>query len=283
MYTNPVNFRFARDQEIGLESLPTIAEQPVPDHLFTVRDPLGTVDALKAFGGGIGFIVTTPSVWFYSLVPVAMLMLVLAVVGGGGIWGAIKTGDLLVDENSGLWAHAGSWLLRVILILISLFMATILALLLAQPLSGFALEAIACKQERSLTGTNLPRPSFLASMLGSLKIVAVTLAVGGPVLVALFLIELAFPPALVVTVPLRLLVSGWLLAWNFLDYPLGNRGLGVGPRLRWVGRNLEAFTAFGLAWALLIFVPGIVLVLLPMGVAGATRLVVADDLATRGG
>ena len=116
-------------------------------------------------------------------------------------------------------------------------------------------------------------------MLCSLKIALVTFAVGAPVLTALLLVDLFFPPAAVVTLPLRFLFSGWLLAWNFLDYPLTNRGFGIGIRLGWMRRNFEAFTAFGLAWTAFAIIPGMVLLLLPMGVAGATRLVVKDDQA----
>ena len=39
----------------------------------------------------------------------------------------------------------------------------------------------------------------------------------------------------------------------------------------------RGFTVFGLLWAGLVVVPGLVLLLLPMGVAGAAQLVVAAD------
>ena len=54
--------------------------------------------------------------------------------------------------------------------------------------------------------------------------------------------------------------------------------LGLRARLRWVGRRFGAFSTFGITWAALLAVPGLVLLLLPMGVAGATRLVVAVEL-----
>ncbi len=104
---------------------------------------------------------------------------------------------------------------------------------------------------------------------------------GAPALVVLFLIGLAFPPATVVTVPLKLLVCGWMLAWDFLDYPLTMRELGLRARVGWVARHFGAFTVFGLMWAALVVVPGLVLLLLPMGVAGAAQLVVAADRAGR--
>ena len=57
-----------------------------------------------------------------------------------------------------------------------------------------------------------------------------------PILVGLFLVNLVFPPALVVTAPLKFLVCGWLLAWDFLDYPLGLHRYGLRARLAWVAR-----------------------------------------------
>ena len=40
-----------------------------------------------------------------------------------------------------------------------------------------------------------------------------------------------------VTVPAKFLVSSWLLAWDFLDYPLGVHGLAMGARVAWVFRR----------------------------------------------
>jgi CysZ protein len=262
-----------------LELVPRPIERPLVAPPHPGGESLGTIDGLKAFLGGIGFIVISPSVWVYSLVPIAMFLMVMAVFSTLGFWGIEQLRRALVDESSSTWAHVGSWLLAVFLWLITFFTAIILALVTAQPLSGFALERIAHVQERKLTGETRPRPNFFVSLWSTTKVVAVALSVGVPIFTAFFIIDLAFPPATVVTVPLRVLVSGWLLAWDFVDYPLGLRGLGLGARFRWVGRNFEAFTTFGLLWALIIFVPGVVLLLLPMGVAGATRLVVADDRA----
>ena len=45
------------------------------------------------------------------------------------------------------------------------------------------------------------------------------------------------------------MVLGWMLAWDFIGYPMGMRLQGLGPRLKWVFRNFGAFTLFGLTWA----------------------------------
>jgi CysZ protein len=204
----------------------------------------------------------------------ALLLMVVLVVSG--IWGTLRGLEAYFGEVSGFWATAGTWLLTGILILLSLLLAPVLALLLAQPLSGFALEGIVRAQERALGDWPSPKPGPLESLLRTASVTVFALALGLPVLAVLFVVGLFFPPALVVTIPLKFVVSGWMLAWDFFDYPLGLRRLGLGRRLAWVGRRFGAFTAFGLAWALLVFMPGVVLLLLPMGIAGATRLVVEE-------
>jgi CysZ protein len=234
-------------------------------------------DGLEAFGGGISFVIVTPRVWGHALVPVAMLFLLSCGTFGLILWGAHHLSAWLIGSFPGTWGHIGYWGLMIALGVVGLPVAVLLALSLAQPFSGFALESIAHAQEIVLTGTAAPRASFFAALVSTTKAVIVALLIGGSQLAILFLISFFFPPATVVTVPLKVVVCGWMLAWDFIDYPLGMRGIGLEGRFAWVGRNFAAFTLFGVLWALLVVVPGVVLLILPMGVAGATRLVVADE------
>jgi CysZ protein len=247
----------------------------------TARRSLGVGDGLRAFGGGIGFIVGTPRVWGYALVPFLMMTVLACGFGWLGVWLAGQTGTAVFGSDAGFWGQTGSWALSIVAGAVCLLIAVLLAILFAQPLSGFALEAIARAQEKELTGWTVPQPPFLSALFLALRIALVTLIVGGSVGGVLFAVGIVFQPALVITVPLKFLLGGWLLAWNFVDYPLSLHGLGVGARLAWAGRHWEAFTAFGLAWAVLLLVPGVFLLVLPMGVAGAARLVVAGALEER--
>lgn len=250
--------------------------------LYRTKRPMGggrttLLRGLEAFVGGIGFVIATPRVWRHALVPVGMLVLLLCGLGGLSVWGSDPLTIWLIGSGHSVWAHIGYWVLRIVLIGVGFFAAALLALSLAQPLSGFALEAIAHAQEIALTGTAAPKASFVAATVSTSTAVLVALLIGGTLLAILFVISFFFPPATVVTVPLKVLVCGWMLAWDFIDYPLGMRGVGLEGRFAWVGRNFGAFTLFGVLWALLVVVPGVVLIILPMGVAGATRLVVADE------
>ncbi len=151
------------------------------------------------------------------------------------------------------------------------------ALTLAQPLAGFALERIAHAQEYRLTGFRRPALPYFAALWLNLRTVTFSAAIGGTALILLFAINLVCPPAAIVTVPLKFFVCAWIIAWDFFDYPLGLRGLGVRARMHWVARHFGAFTTFGALWTSICVVPGIALLLLPMGVAGATQLVLQDD------
>ncbi|HEY7428727.1 MAG TPA: EI24 domain-containing protein [Gemmataceae bacterium] len=239
---------------------------------------IGLLGGLKAFTSGIGFVLLTPHVWGYALVPAAMLVLLSCGLTGLALWGSHHLSTWVFGPDAGTWRQVGYWGLTIALFLVGIVAALLVALSLAQPLSGFALEAIAHAQEVALTGTAAPKTSFLTNLISTAKAVAIALLIGGTLLAILFLVSFFFPPASVVTVPLKFLVCGWMLAWDFLDYPLAMRGVGLEGRFAWVGRNFGAFTLFGLMWALLVVVPGVVLLILPMGVAGATHLVVADDI-----
>lgn len=236
------------------------------------REPIGARGGLRAFFGGIGFILTTPSVWGWSLVPVGFMAVLSVGLCGLSWWGAWEASKGLVGEE-----NLGTWTLTVLFGLLGAMLAVLIALTLAQPCAGFALEAICRAQERAMVGRASPPYPYWASLWRNLKVIAATLVLGGAVMVGLTAIEFVFPPAAILTVPLKFLVGGWLMAWNFLDYPLGLRGLGFRDCVRWVGGHPGAVTAFGLAWWSLVLFPGAILLLLPMGVAGAARLVVEAD------
>jgi CysZ protein len=240
---------------------------------------LGVGDGVSAFAAGVGFVVGTPQVWPYAAVPVSWLLLLSCGGCVGGAFGAWEAAFHVVGKEAGTWGQVGGWLLTVLLAILFILLAQLAALALAQPLSGFALDGIVHAQEKALTGRTSPKASLLVSAWNALCVAALSFLVCVPLLVLLFVIGLLFPPATVVTIPLKFVVCGWMLAWDFFDYPLTMRGLGMLARLHWMSRHFLAVTTFGVIWALLVVVPGIVLLLLPMGVAGATQLVVAADRA----
>ena len=79
--------------------------------------------------------------------------------------------------------------------------------------------------------------------------------IGGSVMLLLWLFELLFPPAVLVTIPARLLLSSLLVAWSLFDYPLTLKGVGFRDRLGILRRNLSCALGFGCAFALLFWLP----------------------------
>lgn len=247
----------------------------LPPH--TTHKRTGFTDALDAFFGGIFFIVTTPRIWPLALIPALVVTVLWSVGAVLGIWGAVELSNYVLAAPKGAWAIFAHGLLTVLLGAVAVLVAALVALALAQPLSGPALERISIAQQRRLKDSEPPSPGLLKSMWSSFKALALALGAGGAAFSVLIALNLLFPPAVIVTVPLKFLVGAWMLAWDCLDYPFGLRGVGVRARLRWVRHNAGAFTVFGLLLATVTVVPGAILLLLPVGAAGATRLILKDD------
>lgn len=218
--------------------------------------------------------------WGWALIPTLVATTLFVGFGALAVWGSSALAHrALWDEGDGTWTMAGIWLLRVVFGVVSLVVAFLTALSLAQPLSGFALDAIARRQELALDGRTWPEQPLLPTLLRSLRVTLTALGASLPVLGALTLVTFFVPPAGVVTLPLKFLVTGLTVAYDLLDYPLGLRGIGVRARLLFMREHLPAMLGFGTAAALLLLVPGVGLLLLPIGVAGATRVIVAADRA----
>lgn len=213
------------------------------------------------------------------MVPVLVAAFLGTIIGGLGLWASWHAASALFSGDSG-YAEAGKWIVALLLGIVAILVALIAALSLAQPLSGFALDAIVRKQEQKLGGTGAwPEQKFSEQLVRSLGVNLTSLAIGIPIIIVLVAIELLAPPAAVVTIPLKFVVSALMVAWDFLDYPLGLRGAGVTARLQFFGKHFWAVLVFGSLGALVLLVPGLGLFLLPMGAAGATRMVLESERA----
>lgn len=241
--------------------------------------PLGFVAGARAFFAGLRFVVVTPSLWPWALVPLVVTTTLATGLGAAGVWGALKLAAMIGPHGVDALSAALLWVLRVSLGLLAVAVAVVVALSLAEPLSSFALDAIGKKQHAAIGGRPIPDPGAWASFLRSVRVALVGLGIALPLLAVLAIIELLFAPAAVVTIPLGFVVSALLLAWNFLDYPLGQRRFGVRARMRWFGENFRAVLGFGAACGVVLLVPFAQVLVLPFGVAGATRL--AHEIESR--
>src|SRR5262249_9822556 len=151
------------------------------------RTSVGLFGGMGALFEAIGFVVATPAVWPFAIVPVIVALVLVAGCSALGIWGAIAFSNHLMAGAAGALAAIGGLLLELLLGALALVLGAVVALALAQPLSGFALERIARMQEKRLGGRDWPDEKLLPSMLRSLAVTFTGLFMGLPVLAALFL------------------------------------------------------------------------------------------------
>lgn len=248
--------------------------------------PRGVWGGIATFFSGLGFVVTRPRVWPWALVPVlvALVLTVLFTVLGISFGvDAFEAWGTAPADGGTLWPVLhGAAVIAIYLGAIAI--SLVLGLVLAQPLSGPALDRIVHLQERELGGVTYPDTPFWSAVGRSIAVTAATLVVGAPLLLAITVVDALVPPAVVITWPLKLCISALLATWNFVDYPFALRGAGIDQRFAWCKRHAGACLGFGLVAALLALVPLIGLLVLPVGVAGAARLVnlTEGDAASRG-
>jgi uncharacterized protein involved in cysteine biosynthesis len=222
-----------------------------------------------AFFGGVSFVARSPGALGWALLPAAIGVVLAVVLSGFAVWGITCVTARLVP-GAGDFGAFGRLILDVVLGGAGVFAAIVLAMGIAQPLTRRALERITSPLDAGVPREQLGRPSgLLASLLVALSALGVTL----PTVGALELVTLFAPEGAFVTEPIAFAVSALGLAWELLDHPLSRRGLGFGARLRWIKGSFWAVLGFATAAQLFLLIPGLDLFLLPIGIAGATRLV----------
>ncbi len=210
-----------------------------------------------------------------------MVMAIVLTLGfsAGGAWVGSRAVTAIVGSTSGQWTSVFTMLLTAAVWVLAVLIALLLAMTFAQPLSGFALDRIVREQERALPHPKAwPEQPLLAQVGASLVVTLTGLLFAALVIGPLFAIEMVFPPSAVVIVPLKFVAGGLLLVWDFADYPLSLRNKSVRARLVWMRDNFRFVLGFGLAAGTLLMIPCLGLLVLPMGVAGAARLVVRSNV-----
>lgn len=239
---------------------------------LALRPPSLTLGA-RSFVRGAQWVARNPRLWPHAIVPALLAVLMVTTFAGLGWWAAWKLSAPLRGDVSVLWQIVG--LLEAVAVGgVSVGVGALLGLSLAQPASGWALDHLSRTIDLSLGGVDRPDGGWLETAWRGLRVTLAGLAVSLPLLGALLLLDLVFPPAMVVTVPLKFVIGALVVAWDLLDYPFGLRGMRVRERVRFIRANLRSVLGFGACASLLLFIPGVgLLVLLPLGVAGATQLV----------
>ena len=227
----------------------------------------------SALLAGFGLI-TKPGVRLYVLVPLLINTLLFAAVI---IYGASLLNELI---NSMIaqwqWLEWLEWLVWPLFVVVSLaivfFCFTIIANLIGAPFNGFLSEAV----ERHLLKVDqvdtISRPimqEILIAFKSEVHKLVYFLVRAIPLLI-LFII-----PILNVSAPLFwFLFSAWMLALQYMDYPLSNHGVLFTQQRKKLFASKQLTFGFGLGVMIMTLLPVLNFLAMPVAVAGATKLYV---------
>jgi uncharacterized protein involved in cysteine biosynthesis len=218
-------------------------------------------------------LIGTPELWLPALVPSVVFLLLSALFATLALafarpWLAAELPSV-TSELGRIGVGLASFGFAAILVVLGWYVA----LALAPTLSAPALERIVLRVERS-AGAPVREPlGFFAELACGLRALAGAACVVPPLTLLLWLMGVLVPAASVVTGPLGALIGALFVAWGLFDYPLTLRGVGFRARLGLVKSNFGCVLGFGLAFALLFWLPCCGVALLPVGAVAATRLV----------
>lgn len=219
-------------------------------------------------------LLTEPGLKRFVVIPVTINVAVFAIL----LWVAIDQFEALIAylmPQLPDWLSWLSWLLWIVFgaasVLLVFFSFSVVANLIAAPFNGLLAEAV----ERHLTGQAPPDGNGLTAALK-----AAPGAIVDEIRKLLYFAKWAIPLLLLFLIPvinvaapfLWALFTAWMLALEYSDYPLGNRGMkGAEQRAALRSRRLAAF-GFGGAVMVATMIPLLNFLVMPAAVAGATAL-----------
>lgn len=229
----------------------------------------GASAALRGFG-----LIFRSGLRRYVFVP---LMVNLLLFGGAIWWGMVELESLQgwIDGQLPSWLDWLSWLLWPLyflaVVLVGFYAFTLVANVIAAPFNGLLAE----KVERLLTGQSLDEgDSWADALKGAVPaiIAALSKLVRGLLLAIPFLVLFLIPVVNIIAPFLWLIYGAWMLAAEYLDYPMDNHKIPYKEqRIRRRGRMLSTLSFGGVVMAATL-IPVINFLVMPAAVAGATAL-----------
>ena len=222
-----------------------------------------------------------PQLRAYVLAPIVTAAAVFALLFGWAIDTLGRLSKLLVGWLPDWldWLH---WLLWPVVVIIALFLLVygfvLLSNLIAAPFNGLLAE----RAEQLLTGAipaAVPWTRLLRELPGMLGNEVRKIGYFSALAVPLLLLTLV-PGINLLTGPLWLLLGCWIVALEYLDYPLGNHQHTFPAVRRYARSHREQALGFGSVALLASSIPLVNLLVMPAAVIGATHLTVRLGCAT---
>ncbi|MGY8815202.1 MAG: sulfate transporter CysZ [Gammaproteobacteria bacterium] len=221
-------------------------------------------------------LVIKPGIRIFLLVPLLINSLLFSIII---IYGSVQIGELVdAIEQQWQWLSWIGWLLWPLFLIIVLtlvfFCFSVVANLIAAPFNGQLSEAVEqylnnqsgiSNQNHNSSGLsfNLILSGIINEIQKFLYIMVRTI----PLLI-LFVV-----PVLQVAAPIIWIIfAAWIMALEYLDYPLGNHGMEFVEVREQVSINRKVSIGFGLGISFLTIIPIVNFIVMPVAVAGATKL-----------
>ena len=214
-----------------------------------------------------------PGIRLFVVIPLIVNSLLFT---GVIIYGAELTSDFIrrLSQQWG-WLEWIGWLLWPLFVIVALtvvfFCFSILANLIAAPFNGFLAAAVEARIS-GVTATGSEGSSALVrEFVDAMKAEAIKFVyflVRAIPLLVLFLI-----PMIQAVAPVIWVVFGaWMMALEYLDFPMANHGK-LFPEIRKiVGEHRALAIGFGVSTLMMTMIPVINFIVMPAAVAGATSL-----------
>ena len=226
----------------------------------------GPLYALKGFG-----LIRRPSLRRFVLIP----LLINSGLFIAAIWLSSHYFDAYMTQmlpEGYDWLSWLLWPLFAIAMLLTLFYTfTLVANFICSPFNGLLAEAV----EREIKGI---APENSTTLLQALKETPKSLwsevkKIGYFLSRAIPLLILFFIPGLNLFAPfLWLIFSAWLLAGEYFDYPMANRGIAFQDQRQILKQHRVSSLSFGGSVMVLTMIPVVNFIVMPLAVAGATAL-----------
>ena len=230
--------------------------------------PPGVLEAALHPLKGLGFLLRRPALWPPAAAAFAVNVLIFTLGLVAFFYWLPDLARAATPDKFPAWT---AWIAGVLLaaagLLATVFLFTIVGNAVAAPF----LDVLAERALKDLGETLPPAPSFARALLRGIGGQLLKLAVFGAIQ-AVLLLSLLTPLGLAYPV-LAGGVAAAFFTLEYVDYPLGARGVGHADRLRFVARHRGASLGFGLSCLLLHLVPLLGYLALPASVCGAALLV----------
>ncbi|GAB6042291.1 sulfate transporter CysZ [Endothiovibrio diazotrophicus] len=229
----------------------------------------GAAAALRGFG-----LIFRSGLRRYVMVP---LVINLLLFGGAIWWGLVELDSLKlwIDGQLPSWLDWLSWLLWPLyflaVALVGFYTFTLVANVVAAPFNGLLAE----KVERLLTGQSLEEGDGWSDALKE-AIPATLSALGklarGLLLAIPFLVLFLIPVVNIIAPFLWLAYGSWMLAAEYLDYPMDNHKIPYKEQRGMRRRRMLSTLTFGAVIMGATLIPVVNFLVMPAAVAGATAL-----------